>query len=207
MGYGKTTCREDVEDVVVRDNRLDLLTDAPTWIRNSSPKMVASDVARDDVSRSNEKLSKLQKQITCPLVFSVTVAVIGSFQYGYSTGVINAPQSIIEKFYNETYMARYHKWIDYNFLTSLWSASVSIFPVGGMVGALSVGLFVNRLGRRNSMLLANILPIISGALMGFSKLARTYEMLIVGRFIMGVYSGLSTGFVPMYVGEIAPTSL
>ncbi|XP_078507590.1 solute carrier family 2, facilitated glucose transporter member 1-like [Lissotriton helveticus] len=152
-------------------------------------------------------LEPKKKQITCPLVFSVTVAVIGSFQYGYNTGVINAPQSIIEKFYNETYMARYHKWIDHNFLTSLWSASVSIFPVGGMVGALSVGLFANRLGRRNSLLLANILPIISGALMGFSKLTRTYEMFIVGRFIIGVYSGLSTGFVPMYVGEVAPTSL
>uniref|UniRef100_A0A673LKD2 Solute carrier family 2, facilitated glucose transporter member 5 n=1 Tax=Sinocyclocheilus rhinocerous TaxID=307959 RepID=A0A673LKD2_9TELE len=32
-------------------------------------------------------------------------------------------------------------------------------------------------------------------------------MLIIGRFIVGLYSGLSTGFVPMYVGEIAPTSL
>ncbi|XP_078507587.1 solute carrier family 2, facilitated glucose transporter member 3-like isoform X1 [Lissotriton helveticus] len=147
------------------------------------------------------------KQLTCPLVFSVTVAVIGSLQFGYNSGVINAPQSIIETFYNETYMARYHKWIDANFLTSLWSVSVSIFSIGGMVGSFSVGLFVNRLGRRNSMLLANVLPIVGGALMGFSKLARAYEMFIIGRFIVGVYSGLSTGFVPMYIGEIAPTSL
>lgn len=57
------------------------------------------------------------------------------------------------------------------------------------------------------MLIVNILAFIAAALMGFSKLAESWEMLIIGRFIVGLYSGLSTGFVPMYVGEIAPTSL
>ncbi|KAJ1122352.1 hypothetical protein NDU88_000844 [Pleurodeles waltl] len=148
-----------------------------------------------------------KKQVTCPLIFSVTVAVIGSLQFGYNTGVINAPQTIIESFYNETYMRRTQKGISVDSLTSLWSVSVAIFPVGGMIGSFSVGLFVNRFGRRNSMLLANILPIVSGALMGFSKLAYSYEMLIIGRFIIGIYCGLTTGFVPMYVGELSPTKL
>lgn len=61
--------------------------------------------------------------------------------------------------------------------------------------------------RRNSMLMANILSFISAALMGFSKMASSWEMLIIGRFVVGLYSGLSTGFVPMYVGEVSPTSL
>lgn len=57
------------------------------------------------------------------------------------------------------------------------------------------------------MLVANILAFVASALMGFSKLAASWEMLIIGRLVVGLYSGLSTGFVPMYVGEIAPTSL
>lgn len=57
------------------------------------------------------------------------------------------------------------------------------------------------------MLVANILVFIAAALMGFSKLAASWEMLIIGRLVVGLYSGLSTGFVPMYIGEIAPTSL
>lgn len=57
------------------------------------------------------------------------------------------------------------------------------------------------------MLVANILAFVAAALMGFSKLAASWEMLIIGRLVVGLYSGLSTGFVPMYVGEIAPTSL
>lgn len=63
------------------------------------------------------------------------------------------------------------------------------------------------LGRRNSMLMANAIAFISVAFMGFSKLAASFEMLIIGRFIVGLYSGLSTGFVPIYVEEISPTSI
>lgn len=57
------------------------------------------------------------------------------------------------------------------------------------------------------MLAANVLAFIAAALMGFSKMASSWEMLIIGRFVIGLYSGLSSGFVPMYVGEVSPTSL
>ncbi|KAI1892492.1 hypothetical protein AGOR_G00134160 [Albula goreensis] len=147
------------------------------------------------------------KQVTLQLMLAVGAAVIGSLQFGYNTGVINAPQKIIEEFYNKTWIARYNEPIPDTTLTSLWSLSVAIFSVGGIFGSFSVGLFVNRLGRKNSMLIANVLAFISAALMGFSKLAGSFEMLIIGRLVVGLYSGLSTGFVPMYVGEIAPTAL
>lgn len=57
------------------------------------------------------------------------------------------------------------------------------------------------------MLMSNILAFVSAVLMGFSKMAFSFEMLILGRFIIGLYSGLTTGFVPMYVGEVSPTAL
>uniref|UniRef100_A0A8C4EAL9 Solute carrier family 2 member 1 n=1 Tax=Dicentrarchus labrax TaxID=13489 RepID=A0A8C4EAL9_DICLA len=147
------------------------------------------------------------QQITFPLMMSVGAAVIGSLQFGYNTGVINAPQKIIEKFINETWFERYQEPITKGSLTVIWSIAVAIFSVGGIFGSFSVGLFVNRLGRRNSMLIANILAFIAATLMGFSKMASSWEMLIIGRFVVGLYSGLSTGFVPMYVGEVSPTAL
>lgn len=57
------------------------------------------------------------------------------------------------------------------------------------------------------MLMINLLAFMSAVLMGFSKLGKSFEMLILGRFIIGVYCGLTTGFVPMYVGEVSPTAL
>uniref|UniRef100_A0A8D0G8D9 Major facilitator superfamily (MFS) profile domain-containing protein n=1 Tax=Sphenodon punctatus TaxID=8508 RepID=A0A8D0G8D9_SPHPU len=145
--------------------------------------------------------------ITCSLVTTVAVAAIGSLQFGYNTVVINAPEEIIKVFFNETWITRTGAPISPELLTSLWSLSVAIFSVGGMIGSFSVGLFVNRFGRRNSMLLVNILAIIGGTLMGFSKLARAVEMLICGRFIIGIFCGLCTGFVPMYISEVSPTNL
>lgn len=57
------------------------------------------------------------------------------------------------------------------------------------------------------MLMSNSLAFLAAILMGFSKVAYSFEMLILGRFIVGLYSGLTTGFVPMYVGEVSPTAL
>lgn len=147
------------------------------------------------------------KKVTVHLLLAVGTAVIGSLQFGYNTGVINAPQKVIEGFINDTWIKRYSEEIPETILITIWSIAVAIFSVGGIFGSFSVGLFVDKFGRKNSMFMANILAFIAAGLMGFSKMAESFEMLIAGRLVVGLYSGLSTGFVPMYVGEIAPTDL
>lgn len=57
------------------------------------------------------------------------------------------PLQVIEEFYNETWIHRNGESISATTLTTLWSLSVAIFSVGGMIGSFSVGLFVNRFGR------------------------------------------------------------
>ncbi|XP_024589298.1 solute carrier family 2, facilitated glucose transporter member 3 [Neophocaena asiaeorientalis asiaeorientalis] len=140
-------------------------------------------------------------------MLAVGGAVLGSLQFGYNTGVINAPEVIIKDYLNYTLQERFENPPSEVVLTSLWSLSVAIFSVGGMVGSFSVGLFVNRFGRRNSMLIVNLLAITGGCLMGFCKIAESFEMLILGRLVIGLFCGLCTGFVPMYIGEISPTAL
>lgn len=146
-------------------------------------------------------------KVTPALVFAITIATIGSFQFGYNTGVINAPETLIKDFLNYTLEERLEDLPSEVLLTTLWSLCVAIFSVGGMIGSFSVGLFVNRFGRRNSMLLVNLLAIAGGCLMGFAKIAESVEMLILGRLVIGIFCGLCTGFVPMYIGEVSPTAL
>ncbi|XP_051856716.1 solute carrier family 2, facilitated glucose transporter member 3 [Antechinus flavipes] len=146
-------------------------------------------------------------KVTGSLLFSVSIAAISSFQFGYNTGVINAPEQIIKEFLNYTLEGRSGKQTSEVLLTSLWSLAVAIFSVGGMIGSFSVGLFVNRFGRRNSMLIVNVLALIGGALLGFAKTAQSVEMLILGRLIIGLFCGLCTGLVPIYIGEVSPTAL
>uniref|UniRef100_UPI00358F9342 solute carrier family 2, facilitated glucose transporter member 1-like isoform X2 n=1 Tax=Myxine glutinosa TaxID=7769 RepID=UPI00358F9342 len=147
------------------------------------------------------------QQLTCQLVFAVTVAALGSLLFGFNIGVMNAPELIIKDFLNETWIARSGIPIEKPTLLTLWSFTVAIFTVGGMAGSLSVGLFVDRFGRRNPMCLNNLLAVLGGALMAMSKVASSYETLILGRFFIGLYCGLATGFVPLYLGEISPTNL
>ncbi|KAJ3609812.1 hypothetical protein NHX12_024322, partial [Muraenolepis orangiensis] len=139
------------------------------------------------------------KQVTGYLLFSLSTAVIGSLQFGYNTGVINAPE--------QTWIERYNEPISPGVCTLVWSFSVAIFSVGGMVGSFSVGVMANRFGRKRSMFLVNVLAVIGGLLMGFSTLCSSYEMVIAGRLVIGLFCGLFTGLTPMYVGEVSPTPL
>lgn len=147
------------------------------------------------------------KQVTGYLLFSLATAVIGSLQFGYNTGVINAPEQKLRSFFNDTWMDRYGEPISLGVCTIVWSVSVAIFSVGGMVGSFSVGVMANQFGRRRSMFLVNILAVIGGLLMGFSTICSSYEMVIAGRLVIGLFCGLFTGLTPMYVGEVSPTPL
>lgn len=53
----------------------------------------------------------------------------------------------MQQFYNTTYLERTGRPIEENFLTLLWSLSVSMYPLGGFFGSLMVAPLVNKLGR------------------------------------------------------------
>lgn len=46
------------------------------------------------------------------------------------------------------------------------------------------------------MLINNMFAFIGGSLMGLSKLCRSFEMLIMGRFVIGAYCGESLSVKP-----------
>ncbi|XP_044528880.1 solute carrier family 2, facilitated glucose transporter member 4 isoform X1 [Gracilinanus agilis] len=152
-----------------------------------------------------------QQRVTGTLILAVFSAVLGSLQFGYNIGVINAPQKVIEQSYNETWLGRQGPEapgsIPPGTLTTLWSLSVAIFSVGGMISSFLIGIISQWLGRKRAMMVNNGVALLGGAFMGLAKTAASYEMLILGRFLIGAYSGLTSGLVPMYVGEIAPTHL
>lgn len=53
----------------------------------------------------------------------------------------------MQQFYITTYVERYGQLMEENFLTLLWSLSVSMYPLGGFFGSLMVAPLVNKLGR------------------------------------------------------------
>ncbi|XP_066148604.1 glucose transporter type 1 isoform X4 [Euwallacea fornicatus] len=164
-------------------------------------------VDRLEENTHRRKLRLLEQGLTGFLSYSILSAVLGMLQFGYNTGVINAPQSNIEYFMKDVYRSRYNEDLPESWISTLYSVVVSIFAIGGMVGGFIGGTVANRFGRKGGLLLNNILGITGGSLMWCAKVANSYEMLICGRLIIGINCGLNTSLVPMYVSEISPLNL
>ncbi|XP_045553717.1 solute carrier family 2, facilitated glucose transporter member 2 isoform X1 [Salmo salar] len=157
------------------------------------------------------------KQLTGTLALAVFSAVLGSLQYGYSLGVINAPQKVIEQHYGRSLGVLpeeplllsengtgTEKQEVHPSVVMYWSLSVSIFSIGGVVSSFLVGFIGDLRGRVKGMLMVNVLAVVAGLLMVMAKMWKPHVMVIAGRCVMGFYCGLSSGLVPMYIGEIAP---
>ncbi|XP_076831861.1 solute carrier family 2, facilitated glucose transporter member 2 [Brachyhypopomus gauderio] len=156
----------------------------------------------------------MEKQLTGTLVLAVFTAVLGSLQYGYSLGVINAPQKVIVGHYARSLGFHVHlgnvstgppeQQEPSSMLTMYWALSVAMFPVGGILSSFLVGFVADCRGRVKGMLVLNVLAVVASLLMGLAKMGNPHIMVISGRALMGFYCGLSSGLVPMYIGEIAP---
>ncbi|XP_034456194.1 solute carrier family 2 member 15b isoform X2 [Hippoglossus hippoglossus] len=152
--------------------------------------------------------AKMHGSLTRSLLAVALLSSFGSSMlYGYNLAVVNSPAQYIKAFYNESIINTYD-WIpDEQFLTVLYSLTVSVFAIGGMTGALLVGKLVTKYGRKGTLVKSSVLVFIAGTMMGFSRWCRMPAMVIFGRFIMGIHSGISLSVVPMYLGEIAPKNL
>ncbi|KAG9262017.1 solute carrier family 2, facilitated glucose transporter member 11-like isoform X1 [Astyanax mexicanus] len=142
------------------------------------------------------------------LLMAVWAACIGgTFQYGYNVSIINAPTKAVQTFINETWMERYGEEIPPQLLTFLWSSIVSIFTIGGLIGASVGGTLAIRFGRKGTLLINNSFALMAALLMGMSFFASAFELLIIGRFLSGVNAGVGICVQPLYLGEIAPRAL
>uniref|UniRef100_A0A8C4THP6 Solute carrier family 2 member 11b n=1 Tax=Erpetoichthys calabaricus TaxID=27687 RepID=A0A8C4THP6_ERPCA len=128
----------------------------------------------------------------------------GTFQYGYNISVINAPTKPIQHFINETWVQRHGAPISEHHLTLLWSVIVSVFTLGGFLGASLGGTLSIRFGRKGTLLLNNAFSLLATVFMGLSYPTRTFELLIAGRFLVGLNAGIGICVQPLYLGEISP---
>ncbi|KFQ30002.1 Solute carrier family 2, facilitated glucose transporter member 9, partial [Merops nubicus] len=103
--------------------------------------------------------------------------------------VVNSPAEHIKNFYNATWSQRYGHGLAPGPLTLLYSLTVSVFALGGLVGSLLVGVLVEQYGRNGALSRSALLVLLAGGFMGFSRELASPEMVIIGRSITGLHSG------------------
>ncbi|MCI9887883.1 sugar porter family MFS transporter [Micrococcales bacterium 31B] len=115
------------------------------------------------------------------------VATFGGLLFGYDTGVINGALEPLRR--------------ELQISATIEGFVVSILIFGAALGAVIGGRLADRYGRRhNILLLAGVF--IVGTLL--CTLSPTWQVLAVGRFILGLAVGGASATVPVYLAEISP---
>ena len=115
-------------------------------------------------------------------------AAVGNLLQGYNTGIVAAALlSIVPEFGLQQQPG----------MVGLIASSTTL---GAVAGTIASGPLCDRAGRRGTLMLSSVLFLLGGALMGWSP---RVDVLIVGRLVGGVATGLVSTAVPQYLAECA----
>lgn len=140
-------------------------------------------------------------------IFGITlVATLGGLLFGYDTAVISGAEKSIQAYLINP--------LGLN--TFIHGATVSSALIGCIIGGIVSGFFSNRIGRKNTLLLAATLFFLSALGSGFPETffftrgEPTVGLLLTFNFyrvIGGVGVGLASAVSPMYISEISPAGI
>ncbi|XP_019942139.1 solute carrier family 2 member 9, like 1 [Paralichthys olivaceus] len=141
------------------------------------------------------------------LLLIIILGAGGSFQVGYHLTVLSSPSPYIQRFINSSWYYRYKEPLPAQTVTMIWSLIVSLYAVGGLCGAVSVKFISGWLGRKKAVIFNCFIAIVASGIMLTSKMANSFEMIIVARILYGYSSGLGSSLHVMYLGEISPRKI
>ncbi|WP_298776418.1 sugar porter family MFS transporter [uncultured Shewanella sp.] len=122
------------------------------------------------------------------VIFVCLISSLGGFLVGFDTGVINGTFDGLYSVFDNNHIAS--------------GFNVTAILLGGAVGALSSGLFVDRLGRRSMLIVAANFLVISAWGAGITDASIGF---ILYRMLGGVAIGILSVITPIYIAEIAPS--
>ncbi|XP_068598177.1 solute carrier family 2, facilitated glucose transporter member 11-like [Brachionichthys hirsutus] len=140
-------------------------------------------------------------------LLAVILGIGGSSQFGIQISTITFPAVYVQKFVNQTWISRYGVPVTDSTNQLIWSFIVSVFSLGCLVGALTSGKLAVMFGRKRTLWLNNIVAIVAALLVVFSRMAKSFEMILISRIIFGFNVGLGLNVHLMYIGECSPNKL
>ena len=144
-------------------------------------------------------------------LFKLTiVATLGGLLFGYDTAVISGTVSSLESFFVLPY------GLDELSANARLGFVVSSALIGCVIGGISGGIISKKLGRRNGLVLAAVLFLLSAIgssmpeilLKPIGEADHTFIYVFIGyRIVGGIGVGLASMLSPLYIAEIAPAKI
>ncbi|MGJ5699282.1 sugar porter family MFS transporter [Staphylococcus chromogenes] len=116
------------------------------------------------------------------------IGALGGLLYGYDMGVISGALLYLKN--------------DIPLTPNMQGLVVASMLFGAIFGSGFSGPLSEKLGRRRLVFIISIIFIVGTLVLA---LAPTVEIVVLGRFIIGLAVGGSTAIVPVYLSELAPT--
>lgn len=123
------------------------------------------------------------------ILLIASIATLGGFLFGFDSGVINGTVEGLQTAFNSNSVGT--------------GFSVASMLLGSAIGAFLAGRLSDHFGRRNMMLLAAVLFIISA---WGSGIADNTLPFIIYRIIGGLAVGAASVMAPAYISEVAPAA-
>jgi MFS transporter, SP family, sugar:H+ symporter len=134
---------------------------------------------------------RVNAQVNLPLIAAIVgVATIGGFMFGYDSGAINGTQEGLKS--------------TFELSEGALGLTVSALLPGCALGAFMAGRLADRLGRKQVMMLAAILFLVSAIASGA---AHTALALAIARFFAGAAVGAASVLSPAYISEVTPANI
>jgi MFS transporter, SP family, galactose:H+ symporter len=137
-----------------------------------------------------EEQEPLRRRAQPYAILIAVIAAIGGLLFGYDTSVISGAILFVRK-----------RFALSSFETEL---AVSVVLAGAALGAAMAGYLSDRFGRR-PVLLVN--AIIFGIFAVVTGLANGLPLFLAARFLVGAAIGVTSMITPLYIAELAPSSI
>lgn len=124
--------------------------------------------------------------------FICIVSAMGGLLFGYDWVVIGGAKIFYEQFY------------DIVGIPGKQGLAMSIALTGCLVGALTAGALADKIGRKPLLIISALIFALTAYATGAFSV---FSWFLVARFLGGIAIGIASGLSPMYIAEVAPTSI
>lgn len=124
--------------------------------------------------------------------FICLVSAMGGLLFGYDWVVIGGAKIFYEQYFSIADSP------------AMQGLAMSIALAGCLVGAMTAGMLADRLGRKPLLLLSALIFVLTAYDTGAFSV---FAYFLLARFLGGIAIGIASGLSPMYIAEVAPTSV